>query len=181
MMKDPCWVKISQGYVDFGNVKVFVKAYACSTMNTILRLYMPKGWILCGCSFTDSVSKRYHVYQMLFKEHSYSFNYTVEKVLHDCKAVKCSDARWQLTTSQAEIAALDWCNGPFDAETIEYLLHDDICTLPIDAYRTYMKELDDEYYARCFAMHLCELDGYAGQPIVSGNIVVWGQNPAQNV
>jgi hypothetical protein len=183
MMKDPCFKEISQGCVDFGNIKVFAKAYACSTMNTIIRLYMPKGWILRGIDFTDneSVTKRYHVYQTLVKEHSYSFNFAIEKTLRECKAVKCSDARWQLTTRQAEVATLDWCDGPFDAETIEGLLMDDICTLPIDAYRTYIKEMDDAYYARCFAMRLCELDGYAGQPIVTGNVIVWGQNPAQNV
>ena len=188
MMKDPCWKQVSQGYVDFGNVRVFAKAYACSTMHVIFDIFMPKGWILFDPQTKMSVdseycTKRYHVYRIFITQHNYSFNHAVEQAFNkaEIRPVKCSDARWQLTTRQAEIASLDWCNGPFDAETIEDLLHNDICTLPIDAYRTYIKELDDAYYARCFAMQLCELDGYAGQPIVSGNIVVWDQNPAQNL
>lgn len=175
-----------KGYIFIGNRRLFVKVYVWGTVHEVL-IFMPKNTLLT--EHDVKFIKDEHVYK---NSHWYvlwvdPIDTTMDDALSQLfvrgylRIKRCSNARWHLTRKQAKIASLDWCNGPFDAETIEDLLHDDICTLPVEAYRTYIKELDDEYYARCFAMHLCELDGYAGQPIVSGNIVVWGQNPAQNV
>lgn len=187
MLSNPGRIFQQKGYVFIGDKKLFVKVYVWGTVHEV-QIFMPKNTLLI--EHDVKLIKDEHVYK---NSHWYSLrvDYVINTTMNDAlsqlfmrghlRIKNCSDARWHLTRKQAEIASLDWCNGPFDAETIEDLLHDDICTLPVEAYRTYIKELDDEYYARCFAMQLCELDGYAGQPIVTGNIIVWGQNPAQNI
>ncbi len=184
-LSSPKRVFQQKGYIFIGNRRLFVKVYVCGTVHEV-QVFMPKNFLLIEHDIkliqTDHVYKNSHWYSLRI---DYVIDTTMDDVLTQLfirgylRIKRCSNARWQLNRRQADVAALDWCHG-FSSDEVEQMLNCDICDIP-HAYHEYKRELDDEYYARCFAMHLCELDGYAGQPIVSGNIVVWGQNPAQNV
>ena len=183
-LSNPGRIYQQKGYVFAGDSRLFVKVYVWGTVHEV-QIYMPKDVILLESDTKliqdEHVSRNSHWYSLRVDP----INATVDDALSQLfmrgylRIKKCSHARWQLTRKQAEVASLDWCSG-LSAEQIEQLLDCDICDIP-SAYHEYKRELDDEYYSRCFAMKLCELDGYAGQPIVSGNIVVWDQNPAQNL
>lgn len=186
MLSNPGRIFQQKGYVFIGDKKLFVKVYVWGTVHEV-QIFMPKNTLLI--EHDVKLIKDEHVYK---NSHWYSLrvDYVINTTMNDAlsqlfmrghlRIKNCSDARWHLTRKQAEVASLEWGGWEFSADELEQMFDCDICDIP-SAYHEYKKELDDEYFARCFAMQLCELDGYAGQPIVSGNIVVWDQNPAQNL
>lgn len=149
MMKDPCMKQISRGLIDFGPVTAFCRAYAGSTMNTILHIFMPKGWILQDpkheLSDVEYCNKRYHMYQFIVRTHEYSFNYSIEKELLKCeiKAKACSYTRWMLTRSQASVAEM-YALGAISMDDVEWSLCCDICDIP-QTFHEYVKEFGREY------------------------------------
>jgi len=189
---------IGKGYVEISNTNIFVMIRIVGTGLSV-EMVMPKNKVLLVdydrhllCDVCPSKNKRISVLFMRLDgrlHRMYSLNRFVQSWLedHNARLYTVSDAQWALPRNLWTIAYAEF-EGDFNkeqrAEFLESAMRRDICDIPqhiTKAYDTFVKELCDDYYARCFAMRLCELDLYDGQPVIYDDVIVWGQNPAQNV
>lgn len=186
-MRTPKYHAISKGYVYLNGIRIYTEGVFMPNCKLLIKMFAPKNVVICGADICDYITNGAHIFVCVVpfyspREVCSDIDGIIDRALQGMRAIRCSDARYKLTMRMASCALYEWETGDkLSAEDLELECRCDISDIPIEAYRTYIKELNDEYYARCFAMQLCELDGYAGQPIVTGNVIVWGQNPAQNV